>query len=321
MNTIKTSSGGIDYLLRVLRDKKTVVSRAALWRIPHHSNREDICLKIGRYRKEPFEETLESQTPKSELTLDDEEFHGLLDFLHENYEPFRRGFKEFVPLGQEFDRQQLPFVRQLFLNPDRQKLLQIIAEHQLVPKDLTVGLEQIRRSKAVEEFQAMLVDELKEHDWQKWFLENDWVLGSEFVRVLDERQIDTKKVADYLVEAYDGFLDIVEIKRPERNLRFWAAHKDHDNYVPSTGLVKALTQASNYLFAVEREANSLKFLERTGGVRTIKPRCVLIFGRSNLWDSQKRESYRILNSNFYNLTILTYDHVLDRARRMVGLRP
>jgi hypothetical protein len=48
----------------------------------------------------------------------------------------------------------------------------------------------------------------------RWFAENDWVLGSDFVRVLDERAIDTENVADYLVEAYDGFLDIIEIKRP-----------------------------------------------------------------------------------------------------------
>jgi hypothetical protein len=40
------------------------------------------------------------------------------------------------------------------------------------------------------------------------------VLGSEFVRVLDERTIDPRNVADYLVEAFDGFLDIIEIKRP-----------------------------------------------------------------------------------------------------------
>jgi hypothetical protein len=27
-------------------------------------------------------------------------------------------------------------------------------------------------------------------------------------------------------------------------------------------------------------------------------------------------AYRILNASFHNLTVLTYDHVLDRARRI-----
>ena len=31
------------------------------------------------------------------------------------------------------------------------------------------------------------------------------------------------------------------------------------------------------------------------------------------------ESYRILNSSYHNLTILTYDHVLQRARKICGL--
>src|SRR3989344_1107205 len=68
----------------------------------------------------------------------------------------------------------------------------------------------------------------------------------------------------------------------------------------------------------EREANSIKFLERVGNVKTIKPRCILIFGRSNDWNNEKRESYRILNSSYHSLTIMTYDHVLSRAKRILG---
>jgi hypothetical protein len=64
------------------------------------------------------------------------------------------------------------------------------------------------------------------------------------------------------MEAYDGFLDIIEIKRPEGNLKFWMDKKDHDNLVPSTDLIKAITQASKYIYEVEREANSNKFLEK-----------------------------------------------------------
>ena len=120
------------------------------------------------------------------------------------------------------------------------------------------------------------------------------------------------------MEAYDGFLDIIEIKRPEGGMSFWSKTMDHGNYVPSTDLIKAVTQASAYIFEVEREANSIKFLEKVGGVKTIKPRCILIFGRSNDWNQKQIEAYRILNAGYHNLTIMTYDHVLDRAKRIVG---
>ena len=121
------------------------------------------------------------------------------------------------------------------------------------------------------------------------------------------------------MEAYDGFLDIVEIKRPEGGLSFWASNKDHGNYIPSTDLTKAITQASRYIYEDEREANSVKFSVRVGGVKTVKPRCILVFGRSDQWNTEQVEAYRILNASFHNITILTYDHVLTRARRIVGL--
>jgi len=55
--------------------------------------------------------------------------------------------------------------------------------------------------------------------------------------ILDERHIDVENISDFLSEAYDGFLDVVEIKRPEGGLQFWAASPDHGNYVPSTDLL------------------------------------------------------------------------------------
>ncbi len=121
------------------------------------------------------------------------------------------------------------------------------------------------------------------------------------------------------MEAYDGFLDIIEIKRPEGNLKFWMDKKDHNNLVPSTDLIKAVTQASRYIYEIEREANSLKFLERVDFIKTIKPRCVLIFGRSNDWTKEHKEAYRILNSEYHNLSILTYDYVLMRAKRILNI--
>ncbi len=121
------------------------------------------------------------------------------------------------------------------------------------------------------------------------------------------------------MEAYDGFLDIVEIKRPDSRLNFWADAMDHDNYVPSSDLIKAITQATKYIYEVEREANSVKFLERTGNVKTIKPRCILIFGRSCNWNDAQKAAYRILNSSYHNLTIMTYDHILARAKRILEI--
>lgn len=187
-------------------------------------------------------------------------------------------------------------------------------------EEIIMALEHTKKVKAVKELERMLENDLKEFDWQKWFENNSWILGSDFVRVLDERRVDAQNISDFLIEAFDGFLDIIEIKKPDRKLSFWRKNRDHKNYIPSLELIKAITQATKYIYEVEREANSIKFLERVGNVKTIKPRCILIFGRSHTWNQEQAEAFRILNSNYHNLTILTYDQVLNRAKRIIGIR-
>ena len=305
-----------DRLVRVLKDKQRVFTQAVFWKIGHNTAREDICLKVGRYNKEggkPVE-----SAPKSELTLDHEEFTALVRLLQEEYEPFRQGVKAFIPLDKPFDAENANQIRQLFSHSDLQGLVRFILDNKVIPEELEVALQQTRRFRAIREFEALLRSDAVESKWQDWFTRNSWVLGSEFVEIIG-RRIDISNISDFLMRAYDGFLDIVEIKRPEGSLKFWSPTLDHGNYVPSPDLTKALTQASRYVYEVEREANSIKFLEQVRGVRTVKPRCILIFGRSNDWNDQQVEAYRILNAGYHNLTVLTYDHVMDRARRIVGV--
>lgn len=304
----------------VLRNTFNVITRAVLWKIPHNSGQEDVRLKLARYKKigELGFHRLESKDPKSELTLDQEEFQALMCFLQENYEPFRTGVKAFIPLEHPLDSEIAVRIRALFASPDVPSLVEFILANNIIPMELLAGLRQARRAKAISKFVSMLNENLVENEWQTWFKKNSWVLGSEFVATLDERDLDTQRIVDFLMKSYDGFIDVVEIKRPGAGLEFWAANLDHGNYVPSADLTKAVTQASRYIYELEREANSVKFLDRVGGLKTVKPRCTLIFGRSDKWNKHQIESYRIMNSTFHNLTILTYDHVLARAKLIAG---
>ena len=62
-------------------------------------------------------------------------------------------------------------------------------------------------------------------------------------------------------------------------------------------------QGQGYLFQVDREANSNKFLDNVGSIKTVKPRCTLIFGRSVYWNEYQVEADRILNASYHSLTI------------------
>lgn len=319
---VKRSQGGIDYLYGLLKEKTTVITRVMFWRVPHLSGKEDISLKLGRYNKTQdifVPETLECANPKSELTLDNQELQALLRFISENYEPFKDGIKKYIPIDEKFDQTSIEHLRGIFNNPDKKKVLEFIEKNNILSDELLAFIQNQTKVEAVKEFKKMLAEDLVEQKWQEWLSKNNWVLGTDCVRILDEREIDTANITDYLIQAYDGFLDIVEIKRPNGSLKFWMETLDHGNYVPSSDLTKAITQATKYIYEVEREANSIKFLEKVGNVKTIKPRCVLIFGRSNDWNTDQKEAFRILNSSYHNLAIMTYDHVLRRAEKILNI--
>ena len=248
---------------QVLRNRKTVITRAVFWKIPHNSDVEDVRLKLGRYRKPEDifdDEAPEFAQPKSELTLDQEEFANLINFLQDHYEPFKAGVKAYIPLDSPFERESAEQIKALFSLPEKREIVRFIVDNDVIPEELRVGLEHARRLRAIRAFERMLKDDLKEQPWQKWFEKHSWVLGSEFVRVLEERTIDTQNISDFLLQAYDGFLDIVEIKRPEGALNFWSEKLDHGNYVPSTDLIKAISQASRYIFEVETGGEQCEIL-------------------------------------------------------------
>ena len=99
-----------------------MLSRAVFWRIPHNSETEDVRLKIGRYIKpKDFydSEIAETIDPKSELTLDQEEFQNLIEFLQEHYEPFKKGAKAYIPLDQPFAKDNADQLRGLFQHPEK----------------------------------------------------------------------------------------------------------------------------------------------------------------------------------------------------------
>lgn len=312
MSEIKTSAKGVNYAGPcTLQMKKRVCSEAILMRIPHaHADVQDISLKIGRYNI-PY--GLESKKPKSELTLNNEELDALIRYISENYKPLTLGQGEYINVSEESATLVENFKRLIEGQSDTARML---IENGILSDNVFLAASVIKKRDALIELQEKLQEEQPERYWQEWFTRNKWVLGSDFAQIIDERVIDTENIADYIMKSYDGFVDLVEIKKPN-GLPFWASTKDHGNYVPSADLTKAITQCLNYIYAIELEANSTKFARRIGS-RVIKPRCILIFGRSYDWNDEQREAYRILNAAYNQVSILTYDHISERAQNVLG---
>lgn len=149
-----------------------------------------------------------------------------------------------------------------------------------------------------------------EEVWQSFFKKNSWLLGSDFIKVLDERTLNVQKITDFLLKSFDGFVDIIELKLP--SAPFWTSEN-----IPSSDLTKASMQCIRYVLETEKNINSLEFSKKIQSTPIVKPRVTLIYGRSIKWNAEQKQSYRVLNSNYTNINIMTYDHLLDRAKRLL----
>lgn len=317
MKVVKKSKKGVDYIAGVLEDKKTVLTRAVFYKVPHGQD-GNLGLKLGRYNKGKTTydaETLVCSDPRSELTLSDVEFKELITFLEDNYEPLLQGAGKYVKADANLDTELAEKLAAIFGNKDYKKVADFLLANNLLSENVTAMIEYSRRDDAIEEFREKLDNNEVEYEWQKWFEKNDWVLGNEFAQILDERSIDTHNVADYLVETSDGFVDLIEIKRPKGGLKFWSATRDHDNLIPHHDLIAAVSQVQNYVQELESEMDSIKMKKNLSGATIIKPRATLIFGRSKDWGDDEKKAFRLLNAGYQNLTIFTYDHILSRAER------
>ncbi len=272
-----------------------------------------ISLKISHNAKDSNGWLIEK--PDKTITLINEQIDELINYIQTNYTPLSLGEDSYISLSNDSLSKILKQVSELNIQPD--ELVNKLYESGVLTENLSVAITAAERKNIIALFEKKISLNESESFWQEWFNKNKWILGSEYIKILTERAIDEHHIADYIMQSVDGFLDLVEIKKP--NLRFWTEPDSHGNYRPSADLVAAITQCLNYIYRVERKADSDDFRERVGGVRTVKPKCMLVYGRSVDWNEKQYEAFRILNSAYNQLHIITYDQLLVRSKGLLGI--
>lgn len=219
-------------------------------------------------------------------------------------------------------------ILQQILESDRNKeaIFQLFKDHypELDKKILTYRLVQARHT-TLEEFRKALDDpeKLERNFWYPFLKKNQWILGLPGV-VLSDGRIDLEDTADFLIAAAeDGFIDIAEIKNP--HVPFWAltSQREYARYrdfiQPSRDLRGAITQATNYIFQVEKKFGDPDWQRRNQAEAPVKPRCYVIAGRSWDWGIEERTAYRLLNDSLSGIVVLTFDQLYGRAERALTI--
>lgn len=269
----------------------------------------------------------------SKLPLDTSETKVLFDHLVNLYQigsqGIRRGQATVAILRDEesiirTDTSRAQLIRKLLESNHGAEVWELLV--QLEPdlaKKLSLSLVVQERQRAIVTFEAALEEDKNELFWQRLIEANLWMLGSGNVALLDERRLDIKNIADLPIAIEGGFMDIVELKRP--GLPFWARRSSgetvlyRDKYlVPNFELAGAIAQTSHYILQAEKKVADSDF-QKTHGITPLKPRGLVIHGRSQEWGDEQWEAFRLLNDHLHGLQVMTFDHLLAQAKRALSI--
>jgi len=142
--------------------------------------------------------------------------------------------------------------------------------------------------------------------FQKWIEGNLWSLGSEYIKKHPARKIGLNSESDLLMESTDGFIDVIELKRPKALI--FAFDESHKSYYPTPDLSKVIGQSLHYL----KKLDEYKLvLEKEYKCKVLRPRIKIIIGRTDSFNDEQYEALRMLNGNLSHIEIISYDFLLS----------
>ncbi|MFA6184842.1 MAG: Shedu anti-phage system protein SduA domain-containing protein [Candidatus Shapirobacteria bacterium] len=193
-------------------------------------------------------------------------------------------------------------------------------------KKYQTELENLKKLLELEE-KSNIVDDIKKDEslksyeagqpekiFQKWIEQNLWVFGVEYIKKHNERKIALFSEADILMESADGFLDLIELKRPKYEI--FQYDTSHNSYYPSSDLSKVIGQC---LFYLQEMDDQKVVLEKKYKVKIIRPRIKIIAGRTSEFKNEQFEALRMLNSNLNSIQIISYDNLLACGQKIISL--
>ena len=140
--------------------------------------------------------------------------------------------------------------------------------------------------------------------FQNWIEKNIWTLGIDYIQKHPARQIGINSESDLIMETTDGFIDLIELKRPKFDL--FDYDTSHKSFYPSKELSKVIGQCMQYLKVLD---DYKLVLEKQHKFKLLRPRIKIIVGRSNNFNDEQFEALRMLNSSLNHIQIISYDYL------------
>jgi len=161
------------------------------------------------------------------------------------------------------------------------------------------------------EFKRMLEEpSLLEEDFKRFFIKNPWLIGVglNYEGILPEERLGAHLRVDLLLKRYDGYFDIMELKR----------HTD-DIIVSGDSGWKLNSKCESSIWQIYR------YIEYCGrnvaneyyesGKNIYKPHGFVVIGQTTSDDIRRK--LRLINDQYHSIEILTYDDLYEKAKRLI----
>lgn len=170
----------------------------------------------------------------------------------------------------------------------------------------------------IKEFKNILKNESKEKDIQSWLYNHPWIFGPTYVE--GSKEVINRKGdrIDFLLQRYDTFYDVIELKLPTCKLFVGKQEGVPEQgisreYTMSADLKDAISQIIGYLETYEIDKTNILWEK---GISIHKPRGIIVIGRS---DKTNKRALKSLNSYLHNVEIFTYEEMVDIGNNFIKL--
>lgn len=134
------------------------------------------------------------------------------------------------------------------------------------------------------------------------------------------------KQPDYLMVDANGFVDVLEIKKPDVQLLTKQASY-RNNYVPVREFSGAIQQIEKYIYCLNSvDGNKEVIKKKLAGllpnsvtIEILNPKGILLAGRSKEFNEQEMRDFELIKRQYKNIAdIMTYDDLLMRVNNIAA---
>lgn len=150
--------------------------------------------------------------------------------------------------------------------------------------------------------------------FQNWIENNLWIFGIEYIKQHEARKIALFSEGDLLMESVDGFLDLIELKRPKHTILKY--DNSHNCHYPHNDLSIVLGQS---LFYLQKLSEYKLNLENEYNTKVLMPRIKIIIGITDTFDKDQLHCLRMVNSGLNSIQIISYSDLVKFGKLLISV--